>query len=126
MRAISPIFRTIYHHVVKRRPRFLEPGTGGVTYFVDPTLPSIDPSDKLTIRRVEAARGEGFNEGMEQAYRGVNLRWRNRWWWQRLHSPDRPTGHSRLEWVFWPLVNRWLGWRWHRRRAAIERSRQLA
>jgi hypothetical protein len=98
----------------------------GVSYGIFPTLPPIDPSDELTIRRVEVARQEGFNEGSEQAYRGVNLRWRNRWWWQRLHSPDLREDISRLEWVFWPLVNGCRGWRVRRKCAAIDRSRQLA
>lgn len=123
MRVISSLVHAI---VKRRRPRFLEPSPMGVSYSIFPTLPPIDPSDELTIRRVEVARQEGFNEGSEQAYRRVNLSWRNRWWWQRLHSPDLREDMSRLEWVFWPLVNGWRGWRVRRKSAAIDRSRQLA
>jgi hypothetical protein len=127
MQTIGAILRTLSRRVAKRRrPCFLEPAPTTGFCMVDLNLPPIDPSDKLTLRRVEAAHAAGFNEGFKQAYRGVNLTWRNRWWWQRLHSPDLREDISRFEWVFWPLVNGWHGWRARRKYAAINRSRQFA
>jgi len=123
MRVIGKVLRAIHHSVALRwRPRFLEPSPTGGSYGAFPNLPVIDPSDELTIRRVEVARHEGFNEGSEYAYRCVNLAWRNRWWWRRLYSRDLSDRVSRLEHVFRPVVNRWF--RWRHRRELVSPTRQ--
>jgi hypothetical protein len=106
-----------------RHPAFLSPiPTAAVLRPMRLDLPPLDPSDTLTLKRIEIAHREGYFEGHERAYHGVNVAWRNRWWWRRLYSHDGPKSLSRLQFVCLPLHNRWCKWRYRKVLASPVRS----
>jgi hypothetical protein len=50
--------------------------------------------DRIKRAASSATRANDFHRGNLAA-----LRHRNRYWWRRLFSPDRPAGHSRLRYA---------------------------